>query len=146
MAAEAVVVLVHPLEQTRRCLVGVRVLGLSRLDPAAVELIDELTEEAARVVELLDLQVARGEEGLVQGGGPGGIAGDELGDLGRDLVEVAHEREAGTVGDEGARVQRQLDLLLDRIALASDLSSHRSLRVPASDPTVRAGRLPEDSS
>ena len=90
MVAEAVLVLVHPLEQTRRCFVRVRALGLASLEPGAVERIDELTEGAARVVELLDLQVARREKCLVQGDGPGRIAGDELGDPGRDFIEVAH--------------------------------------------------------
>ena len=117
VVAEPVGVIVHPPEQAGRRLVRVGAGRLPGLDPAAEELADELPEAAARVVDLLGLLVAAGEERLVEGDGSGRIAAGQLGDLGRDLIEVAHEREACAVRDEGSGVERQLDLVLDRICL-----------------------------
>jgi len=97
VAAEFVGIIVHPSEQTGRSLVRVGASCLPSLDPSAEQLVNELPEAAARIVDLFSLLMAAGKERLVQCDGSGRIGVGQLRDLCRNLVEVAHEMEARSV-------------------------------------------------
>lgn len=121
---EAVVIVVHAGEQACGGCRGVGTICLAGRDPPAIQVEDELPEAAAGVIELLDLHMARGQESLVQGDGARRIAVDELGNPGRDLLEVTHERGAGDVRDEGAGLQRAFDLVFHGVRRSAGLSRH----------------------
>ena len=70
VVAEAVIIVVHPRKQAGRGIVRIRAFRLAGPDPAAIQVADELAEAPARIIELFDLGVARGEERLVQGNRP----------------------------------------------------------------------------
>ena len=85
---------------------------------------DELSEGAARIVDFFRFLVTPREKCLVECNSAGGVDLDQTCDSGRNVLDVAHEREASAVRDERAGIERQLDLAIERIAFAAELPRH----------------------
>jgi len=88
---------------------GVGTSRLPGLDPAAEQLVDELAEAAARVVDLLRLLVATGEECFVERDGKLRRGRNQAGNPLLGSFQVTDEVDVGVVGDEASRRERRLD-------------------------------------
>jgi len=96
---------------------------LPQLDPAADEILGELTEAAAGIIELLGFGMTARKKGFIQHDGASGLGNERI-DCGGDLFKSAHERDALAIVNEGSGAKGGLDLPLDRICLPAWLCLH----------------------
>ncbi len=100
LKAECIGVVVHPPEQCCSRAVRTGARRLAGLDPPADEILGELPETAARVVQFFGFLAAAREEGLVESCGTCRIGLQKNIDPGRHSFEVAHERKTCAVANE----------------------------------------------
>ena len=100
---------IHPSNLAAR-FVRIGSSHLPGLDPPADEILSELSETAARIVEFFGSFSAAREEGLLESGGARRIGLLKFVGLRRSRFEAAYEREARAVADERSRAERQFDL------------------------------------
>jgi hypothetical protein len=84
-------IIVDPGKQPSSRLVRIDARGLPGFDPEADQILSELPETAARIVELIGLRMASGEERLIERDGSCRLRCGDLPDVGRNLLQADYE-------------------------------------------------------
>ena len=121
IVAETVVVVIHPCEQELGRLSAIRASRLPRRDPAAEQAAGERPEFAIRVVDLLCLQVAAGDEGFIQGDGAHRVGDRQFRNFAFTVTKVRNKGEAFVPANEASRLESGLNQALHRVAALSRL-------------------------
>jgi hypothetical protein len=127
IVTETVVVFVHPLQQEAGSLGAIFISRLPRRDPAAEKAAGECSELAIRVVDLLCLRVAGGEESLIQRDGPRGLGCRQFGNLSFTVTKVRNKGETFVPGKEASSLEGGFNYAVHRVAA---LSPGHSLYAP----------------
>ena len=92
IVAEAVRIVLHPGQQQFRRFIRGRARCLTRLDPAAKQVLDQHSKFATRIVDLIGFLMASGDERFIETGCPFRLALNNFVQIARNFLEALHER------------------------------------------------------